>query len=131
MKKLGVFLFGIYVFILVLFSFSKSAGLFRPQIQSFQEFLGGDKSTHLFAAIFLGGIASFIIDYQHQVWPKKTIRLFVAVVCLVSIDEFLQFFLKTRVFDLYDLYYGLFGVFCGFTAGLVLNLYLLRFKKNV
>lgn len=131
MKKLGVFLFGAYVLVLVLFSLSKSAGFFRHQIQLFQEFLGGDKSTHLVAAIFLGGIASFIIDYKHKLWLKKTIIVFTVVVCLVSIDEFLQFFLKTRVFDLYDLYYGLFGVFCGFTVGLVLNIYFLRFKKNV
>lgn len=131
MKKLSAFLFGVYVLILALFSLSKSVGFFRHQIQSLQDFLGGDKSTHLVAAVFLGGIASFIIDYRHAFWLKKAITVFLAVICLVSLDEFLQFFLKTRVFDLYDLYYGLFGVFCGFPLGLMLNLYFFKLKKPV
>lgn len=130
MKKLNILFFALYVLVLVLFSLSKSVGLFRHQIQSFQEFLGGDKSTHLVAAIFLGVLASFIIDYRHKLWLKKTVIIFMAVFFLVSVDEFLQFFLKTRVFDLYDLYYGLFGVFCGFVLGVMLNLYFFRLNKS-
>lgn len=129
MKKLGLFFLGAYILILVLFSLSKSAGLFSHQIRSLQAFLGGDKSTHLVAAILLGVITSVTINYQANRWITQAVKLFLMVVCLICLDEFLQFFLKTRVFDLHDLYYGLLGIVCGFSAGLLLNLCFIRFKN--
>lgn len=130
-RRLSVFVFTLYVLALAFFSVSKSAGWFSTFTKSLERSLGGDKAMHLMAAALLGLISSFLIDYRHRAWLKKVLTVFLIILLLVSIDEFLQFFLKNRVFDLYDLYYGWFGVCTGVFLGLILNLCFLKLKKNL
>lgn len=112
----------LYASCLIALSVSKSLGWFKSDIRSLQAILGGDKATHLIAVGILGFISSFLIDYSKgKLWFNKLIWVFLVVSALLFVDEFLQLFLKNRVFDMYDLYYGWAGALVGVVSGGLVN----------
>lgn len=131
-KKAGVVFF-LYAAFLVALSVSKSLGLFKPDIRLLQAILGGDKATHLIAVGVLGFIASFLVDYSKRtVWLNKLLVIFFILASLLLVDELLQIFLKNRVFDMHDLYYGWSGALFGLISGGFINFLIhKRVKSNI
>lgn len=114
-------LFAGYALCLTFLSVSKNLGYFTPELRDMQNWLGGDKHVHFIAALVLGLGATFLLHYQSAKWHLKLGAIVMLIAFFLTIDEMLQFFIKTRVFDIYDLYYGWAGLILGLILGLIVR----------
>ncbi len=110
-----------YALFLLFLSISKDLGYFTPELRMLQQTLGGDKNVHFIAALLLAVSATFLLNYKQAKWLSKLIFMFVVIASLLAADELLQFFFKTRIFEIYDLYYGWAGLSVGAVLGLLIN----------
>lgn len=77
-------------------SVARSYGIYKQEIYELQEWLGGDKLTHIIMGFT-------ILLALRLLLPKvKLFYLFIFVVCLLLLDEFSQKFQMTRNFSYQD-----------------------------
>jgi len=114
--------------VIVVASLFRSLGFFIHDIYWIQEYLGGDKATHVWMGMAMMFSGLLLVPSSNQ--GKRTLIIFMVVIFLLGCEELSQLWMNTRKFSFQDFAMGFMGAaivwvlaitFAMFAAGKIAN----------